>query len=485
MMRDWSFGTRLGLGFGVSVALTVLIAVIAIVTLNDTARMYDDLLDKDGAVLAEAQHLEFLSEQRVAASRGHLLTRELQYLEEIRNVDAEFEESLKRISTLRPGIDVDPVSRANLEYQAQSGRLFELSKTATPEQVEQRFASELRPARRALSAAVGGLRARQAESLAASRKAAAAARERAVGILSGIGIAAALFAMVAGWLITRFLARQIGSAVSQVQSSSSELQAAATQQASGSKEQATSMTEITSTMSELLATSRQIAESAQRVAKLAQQTASSASSGSETVASTSGAILGIQQQVQQVVSHMLDLGKKSQQIGGVLDIVSELADQTNILAINATIEATGAGESGRRFGVVAEEIRKLADRVGGSAKEIRGLIDEVQAAVNASVMSTETGSKAVEAGAKQFSNVTASFERIASLVTTTTEASREIELSTKQQSTAVEQVNIAIANAAQATKETEASSTQTLQTAAQLTNLSTELLRVVQPRAAN
>jgi methyl-accepting chemotaxis protein len=245
------------------------------------------------------------------------------------------------------------------------------------------------------------------------------------------------------------------------------------------------MTEITSTMSELLATSRQIAESAQRVAKLAQQTASSASSGNETVASTSGAILGIQQQVQQVVSHMLDLGKKSQQIGGVLEIVSELADQTNILAINATIEATGAGESGRRFGVVAEEIRKLADRVGGSAKEIRGLIDEVQAAVNASVMSTETGSKAVEAGAKQFSNVTASFERIASLVTTTTEASREIELSTKQQSTAVEQVNIAIANAAQATKETEASSTQTLQTAAQLTNLSTELLRVVQPRAAH
>jgi methyl-accepting chemotaxis protein len=182
---------------------------------------------------------------------------------------------------------------------------------------------------------------------------------------------------------------------------------------------------------------------------------------------------------------MLDLGKKSQQIGGVLDIVSELADQTNILAINATIEATGAGESGRRFGVVAEEIRKLADRVGGSTKEIRGLIDEVQAAVNASVMSTETGSKAVEAGTKQFTDVTASFERIASLVTTTTEAAREIELSTKQQSTAVEQVNVAIANAAQATKEGEASSSQTLQTAEQLSTLSTQLMRVVHPRTAH
>ena len=64
-----------------------------------------------------------------------------------------------------------------------------------------------------------------------------------------------------------------------------------------------------------------------------------------------------------VVTHMLELGKKSQQIGSVLDIVSELAEQTNILAINATIEAAGAGDVGKRFAVVADEIRKLADRV--------------------------------------------------------------------------------------------------------------------------
>ncbi len=87
---------------------------------------------------------------------------------------------------------------------------------------------------------------------------------------------------------------------------------------------------------------------------------------------------------------MLDLGRKSQEIGGILEIITELAEQTNILAVNAAIEAAGAGDAGRRFGVVAEEIRKLADRVSGSAKEIRGLIQDVRAAVNASVMTTET-----------------------------------------------------------------------------------------------
>jgi len=183
------------------------------------------------------------------------------------------------------------------------------------------------------------------------------------------------------------------------------------------------------------------------------------------------------------VTHMLDLGKKSQQIGGILEVITELAEQTNILAINATIEAAGAGESGKRFAAVADEIRKLADRVGGSTKEIRGLIDDIRAAVNTTVMTTEGGTKAVDAGARQFSEVEKAFRHIAVLASTTTEAAREIELSTKQQSTAVEQVNVAVVNIAQATREIEASSSQTFQTVSELTGLSRDLMAMVQSQA--
>lgn len=298
------------------------------------------------------------------------------------------------------------------------------------------------------------------------------------GVLGTLAVAAI------GWLISSSLAGQIGSAVGLVRSSSTELQAAANQQANGAKEQAAAMTEISTTISELLATSRQIAESAQRVAHNAEQTANAARSGHGTVDMTHESISGIRRQVDQIVSHMLALGKKSQEIGSVLDIVSELAEQTNILAINATIEAAGAGEAGKRFAVVAEEIRKLADRVGGSTKEVRTLIDDVRSAVNTTVMATETGSKAVDAGSRQFGDVASAFKAIASLVSTTTEAAREIELSTKQQSTAVEQVNVAIANVTQASVETETSAGQTLQTVSQMATLSKDLLRIIRPHMA-
>jgi len=298
------------------------------------------------------------------------------------------------------------------------------------------------------------------------------------------GLIGTILVSLIGWFISRSLSGQIGSAVGQVRSSSSELQAAANQQASSAKEQAAAMAEISTTISELLATSRQIAESAQRVAHNAEETANSARSGHGTVDLTHESITGIRRQVDQIVSHMLELGKKSQEIGAVLDIVSELAEQTNILAINATIEAAGAGEAGKRFSVVAEEIRKLADRVGGSTKEVRTLIEDVRSAVNTTVMATETGSKAVDAGTRQFGDVASTFKQIADLVTTTTDAAREIELSTKQQATAVEQVNTAIANVTQASVETETSAGQTLQTVSQMAMLSKNLMRIIQPHMA-
>jgi methyl-accepting chemotaxis protein len=264
-----------------------------------------------------------------------------------------------------------------------------------------------------------------------------------------------------------------------VRRSSADLQTTANQQAAGAKEQATAINEISTTTTELLATSQQIADNAQQVSGVADRTNQAGQHGRDTVSAAQKSMTETRRQVDAIVTHMHALSDKSTRIASVLDIVTELAEQTNILAINSTIEAAGAGKVGTRFAIVADEIRKLADRVAVSTQDIRHLIDDVRTAVATTVAASEAGSQAVDAGSVQVEQVASSLEHIVTLVRTTTEASREIELSTRQQSTAVEQVTLAVDHVAQTTREAETSANATLQTATQLTHLSTNLHSLV------
>jgi len=489
MAQSWTFGRKVGAGFAVS-ALTLLIVAAA------GYRNIDSLIENETWVSHTQQVrrgiAELLSELKDAETgqRGFVITTNKSFLEPYQSalteIDKTYEELRKstidnpeqqhRLDAARPLIDAKLAELKLTIEMRQTGDEAELKRFINAGEGK-KYMDQVRHILADMDREESTLLERRRESAEAS------AHVTKAVILWG-SLAGLVLVILIGWLIISSLTSQIGSAVGHVQSSATELQAASNQQASGAKEQVTAMSEISTTISELLATSRQIAESAQRVAKIAEETAAAARAGDSTVQKSQDSVSGIKRQVDQIVTHMLDLGRKSQQIGGVLEIINELAEQTNILAINATIEAAGAGDAGKRFAVVAEEIRKLADRVGGSTKEIRGLVEEIRAAVNSTVMATEGGSKAVDAGTRQFGDVAVAFKQIAGMVSTTTEAAREIELSTKQQSTAVEQVNTAIASVAQASRETEASTAQTLQTASQLTGLSRELARIIQPQAA-
>jgi methyl-accepting chemotaxis protein len=488
MAGQWTFGQRLGVGFALTVVLTIATGAVAVYALRDVVSSKDHVITVEAPLLVEAERTRTAVEQKGAALRGFLLTKDEGLLKDMAEVDREITRDLELMHASLTSDETrrafEPINRNAVEYQQALDKVIALRRTDAPlDVVAKAFEDNVLPTRNRLDASIDTFVAAEKRSLEGARVAANETASSATTLMFVIVGVAVILGILISVLLARTLSRQIATAVGQVQSSSAELQAAANQQATGAKEQSTAMNEISTTISELLATSRQIAESAKRVADIANQTAGSAKTGETTVSTADMSISGIKKQVDLVVTHMLELGKKSQQIGSVLDIVSELAEQTNILAINATIEAAGAGDAGKRFAVVADEIRKLADRVGGSTKEIRGLIEDVRGAVNTTVMVTETGSKSVDAGAQQFLDVAASFKRIASMVATTTEAAREIELSTKQQTTAVEQVNVAIANVAQATKETEASSSQTLSTASQLATLSKDLLKLVQPQA--
>jgi CHASE3 domain sensor protein len=489
MFGNWTVGKKLAASFGLA-ALTLV--VIAVVSYRNASR----LIENDAWVAhthqVRTELADLLSELKDAETgqRGYLIAGDESYLapyqsalvaikgtlDDVRRLTADNPDQQRRLSAISPLIDAKLAElKQTIDLRRTNG--FDAALKVVVTNVGKTYMDQVR----SITAEADQ---EERDLLKLRSEEARASADMTMAIILWGGLLGTLVVAGIGWLIARSLSQQIGSAVGLVRSSSSELQAAANQQANGAKEQAAAMTEISTTISELLATSRQIAESAQRVAQNAEQTASAARSGHGTVDLTHESISGIRRQVDQIVSHMLELGKKSQEVGAVLDIVFELAEQTNILAINATIEAAGAGEAGKRFAVVADEIRKLADRVGGSTKEVRTLIDDVRSAVNTTVMATETGSKAVDAGSRQFGDVAMAFKLIAGLVSTATDAAREIELSTKQQSTAVEQVNIAIASVTQASMETESSAGQTLQTVSQMAVLSKDLLRIIQPHMA-
>jgi methyl-accepting chemotaxis protein len=486
MISRWTFGRRLAAGFGVACVVLLLIAGI-------TYRNTQNLIETEDWVThtheVKARLADLLAALTTAESgeRGYLITGAESYLDTYRGALGNVKESFEtirhltsdnphqqdRLAHLQPLIDQRLANlREAIDARRASGpdaaaRLVQQNGSiATMEQIR---------------ATISDADQEESNLLTARNVASREATRFTIGVITWGGLAAIIAIAAMGFLITGSLGHQIGLAVSHVESSAAELQASANQQAQSAAEQSTAMNEVSTTVNELLVSSRQIAESAQRVAGSAEQTASAARSGQGMVDQTNDSIGGIRRQMDQIVTHMLELGKKSQEIGSVLDIVLELAEQTNILAINATIEAAGAGESGKRFAVVADEIRKLADRVAGSAKEVRTLIEEVRGAVNTTVMATETGSKAVDTGSRQFLDLSAAFRQIASLVGSTTEAAREIGLSTKQQTSAVDQVNVAIADVTQTARETETSASETLKTAQQLSGLAGDLLRIIRP----
>jgi methyl-accepting chemotaxis protein len=483
-MGNWTFGRKIGAGFAVAVIALLVVAVAGY-------RTTTSLIDNDREVArtyAVREQLQQLFTDLINAETGQrgfvisgkddFLTPYTQALGEIdhdiaevRRLSAENSEQIRRLDAVKTLIEAKLAELKNVIDLRKTGLDAAVARVSDGE--GKHLMDTIRTQVREMDDAENVLLKRRTES-------AEAATNVATSVIAYGSIAAVVFVLLVAWLLISSLSRQIGANVRDLQSSSAELQAAANQQASGAAEQATAMAQIATTMSELIATSRQIAESSQRVAQIATETGGAARSGNAIVKRSNDATTAVRRQVDQIVTHMLDLGKKAQQVGSVLDIVSELAEQTNILAINATIEAAGAGEAGRRFGVVAAEIRSLADRVGSSTKEIRTLIEDVRGAVNTTVMATEAGSKAVDTSATSVTEMSTSFTQIASLVGTTSDAAREIELSTKQQASAVEQVNVAITNVAQTTRETEASASQTLQTSGQLTKLSTALLQIVQ-----
>jgi methyl-accepting chemotaxis protein len=238
----------------------------------------------------------------------------------------------------------------------------------------------------------------------------------------------------------RLLVDQLQDAIGHISTSSMEILSSSEEQSSGTSELAASITEITATVEELSTSAKNIATHAESVEKVAMDTEDTGYEGMESVSTSIRIMEKIKEVTKDSANKIILLSEKSQKIGEVLGIIKEIAGETHLLALNASIEASAAGEFGKRFSVVAAEVRRLAERTKSSAEEIKTVVSEILTSTNTAVLSTEQSVKNVEKGVEVVQKVGQSIESNLGLIKQTTDASKQIVMATQQQKSATEQV---------------------------------------------
>ena len=271
-------------------------------------------------------------------------------------------------------------------------------------------------------------------------------------VLFGAGIA---------WLISSGIVGTIDRAISSIATSSTEIAATVEEQERMASQQAASVNQTTTTMDELGASSRATSQQIETAASQAMQALTLAGAGTKSVEQTLEAMATLKTKVQDMQGQIMQLSEQTDRIGNISTVVSDLANQTNMLALNAAVEAVRAGEHGKGFGVVASEIRKLADRSKKSAAQINLLVADIQRAINSTVMVTDEGTKTVEAGVNIASETAAAFAGVAHAINNVVLSSQQISLNAKQQAIAIEQVVEAMNSLNQAAAQTACGITQT------------------------
>ena len=247
--------------------------------------------------------------------------------------------------------------------------------------------------------------------------------------------------------------REILDGVGVLASSAGEISTTVSQLAASATETASSVSETTSTVEEVKKTAELAREKSRSVAEGARETSRIAQSGEETVRAPVESMARIREQVDSVAASMVILSEQSQAIGMIIASVDDIAEQSNLLAVNAAIEAAKAGEHGKGFSVVAQEVKNLAEQSKQATAQVRTILNDIQRATSTAVMATEQAGNAVNGGASQSARTGEAIQALARNIQSAAEASAQIAVSAQQQFAGVDQVTIAMENIKQASEQ--------------------------------
>lgn len=234
--------------------------------------------------------------------------------------------------------------------------------------------------------------------------------------------------------------------VNDLAASIGQISATAAQLAASSAETATSISEITATVEEVRQTARLSHDKARQVAQRAEQLSQTSHEGRLVTGDALNGLQRIREEMEFVAENVMRLSEQGQSIGDIIDVVRDLADQVNLLSVNAAIEAAKAGEHGKGFAVVAQEMRSLADQSKEATEQVKHILSEIQKATSGAVMAIERGTKAVAAGLDLGQRAGDAIGRLAQGVEDASDSALQIASSSQEQLVGMEQVVLAVQN---------------------------------------
>ena len=284
---------------------------------------------------------------------------------------------------------------------------------------------------------------------------------------------------------TKVLER-VRKAAMEVTACSNNILVAADEMQAGATQQDQEITNTSSAVEELTVSMKQVSNNAEASAEAARRALDAAEQGNRAVRDTLDGMQRIRASVQATAKKIKSLGDRSLEISEIINVINDITEQTNLLALNAAIEAARAGEAGRGFAVVADEVRKLAEHSRSATKDIAALIKAIQAETNEAVVVMEEGTKEVESGATLADQAGRALDAISSVVRQSAELVQEISLASKQQVRGTEGVAHAMQIISNITRQTSQGTRGTVATVSQLVKLSDQLNEALsQFRAAN
>lgn len=271
------------------------------------------------------------------------------------------------------------------------------------------------------------------------------------------------------------LITQIREVASHLTTTAADILSAANNQSKSVRDQDVAITQTATTVEEVRTTVMQTAHYAQTVAEASRQSMEVSVTGQRAVSDTIEGMENIRHRVQSIAETIMSLSKRTQQISEIIDAVNALAEQSKLLALNASIEAARAGEDGKGFAVVAMEVRQLAEQSRDSTTRVREIINEIQKIANTAVIVTEEGTKGTDSGMQLVERAGEAIRDLANVIETASQAVIQIETVTQQQSAGMDQLVVAMQQIKEASQTTSHSTHMMEENARKLNDLARQM----------